>query len=59
MLKKFAVIIVLFFTFLVSVDFSDAAIDASSNIPALNPFCWKKKDCIEARRGFVKGNPTD
>ncbi len=34
-------------------------VGANSQIPELNPFCWKKKDCIDVRRGFVQGSPTD
>lgn len=35
-----------------------AAVDGSSKIPALNPFCWHKKDCVEVRGKYVLGDPS-
>ncbi len=33
---------------------------ADSQIPALNPFCWKRQDCYGVRRQFLKEtNPSD
>lgn len=58
MLKKTAIIAVLFFTLLVSSP-TRAALDASSNIPELNPFCWHPKDCQAAREKFgTAGNKS-
>lgn len=35
-----------------------AAVNASSQIPELNPFCWKKRDCIEIRKYYELGSPS-
>ena len=53
MLKKFAVIIILFFTLFEAVPV--LAVDASSQIPGMNPFCWKRKDCWQVRSYYLSG----
>ncbi|MBI2037957.1 MAG: TrbC/VirB2 family protein [Candidatus Magasanikbacteria bacterium] len=58
MFKKFLIVFAIFFSsFLVS--FPADAQNTSSQIPALNPFCWKKKECVDTRRKYVANNPTD
>ena len=59
MYKKVIFITVIFFIFFIPVLVSAEVVGANSDIPALNPFCWKEKDCVAARRNFVEGNPTD
>src|SRR3989339_782383 len=56
MFKKIIVSTLLLFSLF---PFSSAsALDASSQIPALNPFCWKKKDCFEMRAKYITGTAT-
>jgi hypothetical protein len=50
MSKKISVIIILLFTLLVSLPAS--AVDNTSQIPELNPFCWHLKDCQKQRKLF-------
>lgn len=60
MVQKFLLIaVVLVGNFLILFPVRAQQVDVLSNIPALNPFCWKKKDCIEARRGYVLGDPSN
>ena len=51
MFKKISVIIILLFTFLVSSP-TNAQVDASSELPELNPFCWHRSDCQSIRKQF-------
>ena len=59
MYKKIILISVIAFNFFIPVLVNAEVGGANSQIPALNPFCWKKKDCVDVRRGFVRGDPTD
>lgn len=59
MFKKIIFAAVILFNFFIPVLVNAEVTGANSDIPALNPFCWKKKDCVNARRSFVEGNPTD
>ena len=53
MIKKTAVILLLLFTIFEARPVF--AVDASSQIPALNPFCWKRKDCWQVRSYYLSG----
>ncbi len=50
MLKKLTIITAILFTFLTSSPVF--AVDASSQIPELNPFCWHRSDCQTTRKQF-------
>ncbi|TSC83952.1 MAG: Uncharacterized protein G01um101413_755 [Parcubacteria group bacterium Gr01-1014_13] len=51
MLKKLTIIIILFFTVLISSPVF-AATDNTSNIPETNPFCWHLEDCQKFRKQY-------
>jgi hypothetical protein len=59
MYKKTIFIVIIFFNFFIPILVNAEVSGADSQIPELNPFCWKRKDCIDARRKFVEGNQTD
>lgn len=45
-------------SFLVSIPAFAQSVNGTSNIPELNPFCWKKKDCLEVRKSYELGSPS-
>src|SRR5689334_12587412 len=59
MLKKILFFAIVLVNFFMPVLAGAEVVGANSDVPALNPFCWKMKDCVKARRSFVEGNPTD
>ncbi len=57
MLKKIALITILLFTVFIS-STANAQIDASSQLPELNPFCWHRVDCHKIRKQFMTNAPS-
>ena len=51
MLKKITIFTAVLFVCLVALP-TNAAPDASSQIPELNPFCWRRADCNTVRKQF-------
>lgn len=58
MCKKVLIMAAVLFTFLISSP-TNAAVDASSNIPELNPYCWHRSDCRAVRKQFLIGSASD
>ncbi len=56
MLKKITIISAILFCVLLSVPTKAAGTD--SQIPALNPFCWKKKDCVNIRKQYLPASAS-
>ncbi len=58
MFKKIVIITAALFALLTCAPVS-ATVDASSQIPELNPFCWHRSDCRAVRKQFLIGSASD
>lgn len=58
MFKKIAIITAALFVLLTSAP-ANAAVDASSNIPEFNSFCWHRSDCRAVRKQFFIGSVSE
>lgn len=58
MLRRIFLLAIIISSFFVSLPALAQSANGTSNIPALNPFCWRQKDCIEVRKSYELGDPS-